>query len=414
MKRLYVILLLICLSVTMLGCEGTPAVTPADTSGTADTSDTANTPDSSTLPPETMLSISGAAYTIVRPDDGSAVRISAARRLLEYIGQCTGTDPDIKVDWVKPGDDPDAVSQYEILIGDTNRSQSSEVQCESGWYVGVHDSKLVILASRDKYYSAAVDYLISQFSAGEDGIIKIMKELKHYEMVADVYAGVERTLRVGSYNIRHGGDVALDMSVIAADIKALKLDVVGLQEVDQLTERVGGLDTMKALSEASGYQYYAFAHAINYRGGEYGTAILSRYPIDSFEVIPLESGTLEKRSAGHAIIDVDGVKFDFFNTHLSHENAGIRAGQIAQLAPILAECETYIVTGDFNTSSIAEFSAWSEATFVNRGKYPTFTPSASSIDNIMLAGGWSAVEVGMGPEGHSDHCMLWAELRFER
>lgn len=394
MKRALAFLLLICLSVTVLGCSHDPS----DPSGDNDE-------------PE-MMSISGEVYTVVRPDDKSTERIAAARRVLEYIEQCTGTAPDITVDWVKSDVDPDTVSPYEILIGETNRSASSEVQCENGWYVGVHESKLVVLAGKDKYYSDAVDYLISQLVAREDGTVEIMKNLKHFEEIPDPYAGVERTLRVGSYNIRHGADVALDMSVIAADIKALDLDVVGIQEVDQLTERVGGLDTMRALSEASGYQYYGFAHAINYKGGEYGTAILSRYPIESFEVIPLESGSLEKRSCGHAVLNVDGVEFDFFNTHLSHEDGSIRALQIAQLAPILAECEAYIITGDFNTTVVSEFDAWSDTTFVNRNTYPSFTPSGRAIDHIVMMGGWSIVESGMGPEGHSDHCMLWAELRF--
>lgn len=387
MKRYTAVLLLICLCAAAFGCS------PGEKE------------------PE-MMTISAELYTVVRPDDKSTVRISAARRVREYIEQCTGTAPGISVDWVKSDVDPDAVSPYEILIGETNRSQSSEVQCGNGWYVGVHGSKLVVLAGKDKYYSAAVDYLISQLVVREDGTVEIMKDLKHFEEIPDPYAGVERTLRVGSYNIRHGGDVALDMSVIAADIKALELDVVGLQEVDQMTNRVNGLDTLWALSEASGYPYYGFAHAINYQGGEYGTAILSRYPIESFEVIPLESGSLEKRSCGHAVINVDGVKFDFFNTHLSHENANVRALQIAQLAPILEECDAYIVTGDFNTTVVGEFEAWSDSTFVNRNTYPTFTPSAKSIDHIVMAGGWSVVEAGMGPEGHSDHCMLWAELHF--
>lgn len=397
MRRFIACALLLALLVLLVGCGSEPGEEPADNTTTA-------------APEE--LSIAGADYTVVRPDDKSSAKISAAQRIVEYIGQSTGTAPAISIDWVRTGDDPDAVSEFEILVGDTNRSESASVQCENGWYVGVQGSKLVILACKDKYYSAAVDYLISQLRVGEDGTVKIMKDLKHFEEIADPYAGVELTLRVGSYNIHHGGDVKLDMSVLAADITELGLDVVGIQEVDQLTDRVGGLDTLSALAEATGYQYYEFAHTINFQNGKYGTAILSRYPIVSFENIPLESGTLEKRTVGHAVIDVNGVLLDVFNTHLSYENANIRARQIAQLAPILAECDAYIITGDFNTTVVGEFEAWSDATFVNRNTYPTFTSSSKGIDHIVVAGGWSIAASGMGPEGHSDHCLLWAELKL--
>jgi endonuclease/exonuclease/phosphatase family metal-dependent hydrolase len=59
-------------------------------------------------------------------------------------------------------------------------------------------------------------------------------------------------LRVASYNIRHGADVNLQMQVLADDITGLNIDVVGLQEVDIGAARSGGIDTMAALSAASG------------------------------------------------------------------------------------------------------------------------------------------------------------------
>ncbi len=50
-------------------------------------------------------------------------------------------------------------------------------------------------------------------------------------------------------------------------------------------ERLGYIDETKEISELAGYEYYAFSKAISLGDGEYGTAILSRYPIESFEVI---------------------------------------------------------------------------------------------------------------------------------
>ena len=240
--------------------------------------------------------------------------------------------------------------------------------------------------------------------------MQILKDTPCTESSLDASA----LLRVGSYNIRHGGDVALDMSVIARDVTDLSLDIIGFQEIDQMTARVGGLDTMAALSVASGYKYYAFAKAINYKGGEYGTAILSRYPIVDFEVIALESGNEEHRSVGHAVIDVGGTHLDFFNTHLSYESLDMRTLQYKQLAGLLAKCETYILTGDFNTERLSEFDVLPSATLVNPRKFPTFTSSGKAIDNIVISKNYSIVSSGTGPEGHSDHVLLWAQLEFER
>ena len=72
------------------------------------------------------------------------------------------------------------------------------------------------------------------------------------------------TLRIASYNIRHGHDAGLDMSLIAADILAVGADIVGLQEVDVCTSRVHGRDTLCELAHALGWEHYRFCRAIDF------------------------------------------------------------------------------------------------------------------------------------------------------
>ncbi len=106
-------------------------------------------------------------------------------------------------------------------------------------------------------------------------------------------------LRVVSYNIRNGHDVRHDMSLLAADILSVGADIVGLQEVDVGTSRAGGRDTLDELARALGWEHCAFCRAIDFAGGQYGTAILSRYPINAFEIIPLPTpASAEGRSVG--------------------------------------------------------------------------------------------------------------------
>lgn len=220
------------------------------------------------------------------------------------------------------------------------------------------------------------------------------------------------TLRVGSYNIKAGSLVGFDMSKLAAEIESHRLEIVGLQEVDHGTARSGGIDTMKLLAGAAVYGHYKFARAIYYRGGEYGTGILSRYPIASFEVIPLYSGSAEGRSVGHAVVEANGASIDFFNTHLSYESAELRRVQFAQLAELTKKCGTYVLTGDFNTAECREFSVFENSILVNINAYPTFPSSCRGIDNIVLSDNWRLTASGMGAPGNSDHNLLWAEIEL--
>lgn len=141
-----------------------------------------------------------------------------------------------------------------------------------------------------------------------------------------------KSLTVASYNIRHGEDVSLDMSILAQDLINIGADIVGLQEVDMLANRSGNIDTMKLLAEKGGYEYYKFSKSINIKGGGYGTGILSKYPIMQYNTFTLPSGTFEQRTFGHAVIDVNGDLINFFNTHLSYENADVRQSQFKALA----------------------------------------------------------------------------------
>lgn len=221
------------------------------------------------------------------------------------------------------------------------------------------------------------------------------------------------TLRIGSYNIKHGADANLSMSTIANVIKSQNLDIVGIQEVDYKTTRSRKIDQPAKLAEAAGMPYYVFVRAIDYQGGQYGTLILSKYPIISSEVIPLESWDKEARSLGHAVIDVNGVQIDFFNTHLSYEDKTLRGLQFAEVAEKTKGCENFILTGDFNTADFSEFTVIGGNLINNSSRsYPTFASSQKSIDNIVYSDSFKESASGYVSESYSDHYMLWAEFEM--
>ncbi|MGZ3846218.1 MAG: endonuclease/exonuclease/phosphatase family protein [Flavisolibacter sp.] len=100
-------------------------------------------------------------------------------------------------------------------------------------------------------------------------------------------------LKILSYNIHHANPPSLPNTIntdtIGGLINKYQPDLVALQEVDVNTSRSGrSLDEAKAIADKSG-MYFRFAKAIDYAGGEYGIAILSKYPFDSFNVFRLPS-----------------------------------------------------------------------------------------------------------------------------
>ena len=227
-----------------------------------------------------------------------------------------------------------------------------------------------------------------------------------------VYVPVSMDITLVSLNIKHGAE---GLETIAAAIRELSPDIVGLQEVDVFCERSGYADEVTELARLAGYPYHAFARAIPLGSGEYGTALLSRFPIETFDVTPLDSGYGEPRALGHAVIDAEGIRLDVFVTHLSFEDRDVRIGQLKTIAARLKECSRYILLGDLNTFVIEDVAYLDAAYCVNRPerRYQTFQYRNSSPDNIAVSEGFTELSSGASDAKCSDHKLLWAVFRLE-
>ena len=305
----------------------------------------------------------------------------------------------------------------EILIGNTNRAESQkayEAALSPGdWAVERNAEKIVLSGKTDLDLIDSVTYLTEAIQAlGATSKVFFREDL---QMKTD--GAFRMPLRIGSYNIKHGEDASYKMELLGKNITDKALDIVGLQEVDQKVTRSLRMDTMKLLSEATGYQHYAFFKAIPFQGGEYGIAILSKYPILETELYTLESGSNEQRVLGRAAIDVEGETIQFFVTHLSYESLELRQTQFAEVNEILKGFDNFILTGDFNTGDFEEFRVLEGAAMVNDTAYsvPTFPKTMLSIDNIVYSTANWCFENPMNlTESYSDHYMLYASGVFQK
>ena len=164
-------------------------------------------------------------------------------------------------------------------------------------------------------------------------------------------------LRVMTYNIHHAnppGGNTIDMNAIANVIKNQNPHLVAIQEVDVYTARSGtALHQALELGRLTGMNAY-FGKAIDYAGGEYGVAILSKFPISDMknQQLPTEPGTGgERRTLASAVITLgNGKKLVFASTHLDAQTSDTnRFLQIKRIKELLQlETRPVILAGDFN------------------------------------------------------------------
>jgi endonuclease/exonuclease/phosphatase family metal-dependent hydrolase len=170
-------------------------------------------------------------------------------------------------------------------------------------------------------------------------------------------------LRVMSYNIHHCNPPSepgkIDVEAVVQTIREADPDLVALQEVDVNTGRSGNIDQAKTIAEALEMEYY-FGKAIDFDGGAYGVAILSKYPIrdEMTYALPTQDG-----SGGEPrVLAAVRVKLPkrrniiFASTHLSAQAADDnRLLQIRRMAEIaLLEDLPMVIAGDFNAEPGSE------------------------------------------------------------
>ena len=148
--------------------------------------------------------------------------------------------------------------------------------------------------------------------------------------------------RIMSYNIHAGRDLqrGSNLERVAALIDSLRADVVLLQEVDRSTARSGKIDQATVLSQRTG-MHFVFGRALDYDGGEYGIAVLSRFPVVTSRVVPLVApagadsvaqAEAEPRVMLHVVLATPSGELHVVNTHLDHRGQSVaRNAQVLQL-----------------------------------------------------------------------------------
>ena len=219
-------------------------------------------------------------------------------------------------------------------------------------------------------------------------------------------------ITIATFNIAHGREVDNYYPTLAQDIVDSGAEIVGIQEIDQMTGRNQSQNTLKILSQKTGMEYTAFAPALTpYDGGEYGIGVLSKYPIESFEYhqLPMLTPTEEQRVILHTKINVNGFILDFFVTHGQQSSI---SQQLKAANEYIKQCPTFIYVGDYNTNSYGLYKYVENSRPIISDEAPRLTSESHSFDNILLSNDieYNVKSVRTIDTKHSDHYMLLVDV----
>ena len=245
------------------------------------------------------------------------------------------------------------------------------------------------------------------------------------------------TVRVVVYNMHAGKDAAGvdNLQRIVDFVREARADLILFQEVDQGTRRSGGVDQPAVLAQRSGF-HVAFGSALDYDGGKYGVATLSRWPItfDTLYRLPVDppqeraGGSREPRGMLRTDIASPYGVMSVFNTHIdaSRDDTWRRqeaAVIVSTVTAARAMRPLVFLGGDMNStpeSAVQQIirdarlrDAFAEC---GRGAGPTF-PSDSAvkrIDYLYLTGMARCARAEVPATRASDHRPLVVDVLLPR
>jgi endonuclease/exonuclease/phosphatase family metal-dependent hydrolase len=170
------------------------------------------------------------------------------------------------------------------------------------------------------------------------------------EVASEITPG---TLRIMSFNIKNGEIAGHDLGKLVDPIRPSNPDVLALQEVDEGTQRSGGLAETTGIAAQLGMAHSYFGKNFSFDGGSYGLAIVSKYPLSNTRTIRLDDRTTrangyEPRIAVAADVSIDAKKITVVSIHASlHEEE--RAENARRIVSALGSSASHaIIMGDLN------------------------------------------------------------------
>jgi endonuclease/exonuclease/phosphatase family metal-dependent hydrolase len=256
---------------------------------------------------------------------------------------------------------------------------------------------------------------------------------------AAIPAGADaRPISVLVYNVHAGKDAAGrdNLQRVAEVVTNANADIVLLQEVDKRTKRSGNVDQPAEYARRTGY-HVAFGRSLDYDGGEYGIAVLSRWPItrDTAIHLPVDppqersGGSHEPRVAMRVTIASPIGDIVAINTHIdASREERWRLQEIKTIIALTREqvragTPRLLIGGDFNSTPESAVQvelrasgmtdAWERCGTGTGLTYPADS-SVKRIDYLFLVGGAVCSQASVLATEASDHRPVQFTVRFQK
>lgn len=220
-------------------------------------------------------------------------------------------------------------------------------------------------------------------------------------------------LRLVTFNVHFGRQIGRAIELLRVAGSAEGADIVALQEVDaRQAKRVAG-----ALGMFFVY-YPAVVHPLT--GRDFGTAVLSRWPIvEDWKVILPHTGRFlrTQRAATAATILVGNDSLRVYSVHLATMTEAGPTSRREQARAVVADAARFsrvVVAGDVNGVAVGEEFRACGFLWPTRDNEPTF--HVFTWDHIFLKGVVAKDSASTGvvdqENGASDHRPVWAVVRL--
>jgi endonuclease/exonuclease/phosphatase family metal-dependent hydrolase len=251
------------------------------------------------------------------------------------------------------------------------------------------------------------------------------------------------TLKVITLNIAHGRHTSFNqmflrkeriqanLTRIADVLKREKADVVALQEADDASRWSGGFDHVSFLAAQANFPFHAHAVHAKSRLYNYGTALLSKWPIDKviehdFQPSPPTTNkgfTLVALRIPPTQPGEHTRNIDMISVHLDFSRKKIRQQQIAEMITVLGQRNNpRIILGDFNSDWLAKNSA--VRALAENSQLQVYEPETNDLgtygknrgkrlDWVLISDDFEFVDYRVIDDILSDHFAVLAEVRLK-
>jgi endonuclease/exonuclease/phosphatase family metal-dependent hydrolase len=245
------------------------------------------------------------------------------------------------------------------------------------------------------------------------------------------------SIKVLSLNMAHGRkdsftqffvsktEIRQNLADIAEFLQREGADIVTLQEADAPSWWSGNFNHVEFLAREAGYPWYTQTNHVENWFGHYGTAVMSRFPIDrsyGFDFNPTppttrKGFTLAEIELKPATGDQKKMVIDVISVHLDFSRSSKRIEQIDDIRKVLSgRSNPAIVLGDFN-------SGWIEGeqelqVLARKRNLRTHRPEANTLytyfddrlDWILVSEEFDFCNYYTAPDILSDHFAVVSEL----